>query len=77
MKGGLTEKDFIGFAVLSTTRFPLKGEVLNHKGICDQPVAVCPPDGWQEQKSKLRFMRETCGPEHGVLASRDFHTQNA
>ncbi len=25
LKGGGTEKDFIGFAVLSTTRFPLKG----------------------------------------------------
>ena len=36
MKGGGTEKDFIGFAVLSTTRFPLKGEVSNHKGIFDE-----------------------------------------
>ncbi len=30
------EKDFIGFAVLSTTRFPLKGEVSNHKKIFDE-----------------------------------------
>ncbi len=36
MKGGGTEKDFIGFAVLSTTRFPLKGELSNHKGIFDE-----------------------------------------
>ena len=36
LKGGGTEKDFIGFAVLSTTRFPLKGEVSNHKGIFDE-----------------------------------------
>ena len=27
LKGGVTEKDFIGFAVLSTPLFPLKGEV--------------------------------------------------
>ncbi len=32
-KGEVTEKDFIGFAVLSTTLFLLKGEVSNHKGI--------------------------------------------
>ena len=38
MKGGGTEKDFIGFAVLSTTRFPLKGEVSNHKGIFDEKI---------------------------------------
>ncbi len=36
MKGGCTETDFIGFAVLSTTLFPLKGEVSNHKGIFDE-----------------------------------------
>ena len=36
LKGGGTEKDFIGFAVLSTTRFPLKGELSNHKGIFDE-----------------------------------------
>ncbi len=31
-----TEKDFIGFAVLSIPLFPLKGEVSNHKGIFDE-----------------------------------------
>ncbi len=36
LKGGGTEKDFIGFAVLSTTLFPLKGEVSSHKGIFDE-----------------------------------------
>ena len=36
LKGGGTEKDFIGFAVLSTPLFPLKGEVSNHKGIFDE-----------------------------------------
>ena len=36
LKGGVTEKDFIGSAVLSTTLFPLKGEVSNHKGIFDE-----------------------------------------
>ena len=36
LQGGVTEKDFIGFAVLSTTLFPLKGEVSNHKGIFDE-----------------------------------------
>ena len=35
LKGGRTEKDFIGFAVLSTPLFPLKGKVSNHKGIFD------------------------------------------
>ena len=35
LKGGVTEKDFIGSAVLSTTLFPLKGGVSNHKGIFD------------------------------------------
>lgn len=33
LKGGVTEKDFIGFAVSPTTLFPLNGEVSNHKGI--------------------------------------------
>ena len=33
LQGGVTEKDFTGFAVLSTPLFPLKGEVSNHKGI--------------------------------------------
>ena len=41
LKGGGTEKDFIGFAVLSTTRFPLKGEVSNHKGIFDEQTPLC------------------------------------
>ena len=36
LKGEVTEKDFIGSAVLSTTLFPLKGEVSNHKGIFDK-----------------------------------------
>ena len=36
LKGGVTKKDFIGFAVLSTPLFPLKGEVSNHKGIFDE-----------------------------------------
>ena len=36
LKGGITEKDLIGFAVLSTPLFPLKGEVSNHKGIFDE-----------------------------------------
>ena len=36
LKGEVTEKDFIGSAVLSTTLFPLKGEVSNHKGIFDE-----------------------------------------
>ena len=36
LEGGVTEKDFIGFAVLSTPFFPLKGEVSNHKGIFDE-----------------------------------------
>ena len=35
-QGGGTEKDFIGFAVLSDALFPLKGEVSNHKGIFDE-----------------------------------------
>ena len=36
LKGGITEKNLIGFAVLSTPLFPLKGEVSNHKGIFDE-----------------------------------------
>ena len=36
LKGEVTEKDFIGFAVLSIHLFPLKGEVSNHKGIFDE-----------------------------------------
>ena len=36
LRGGGTEKDFIGFAVLSDALFPLKGEVSNHKGIFDE-----------------------------------------
>ena len=36
LKGEVTEKDFIGFAVLSNSLFPLKGEVSNHKGIFDE-----------------------------------------
>ena len=36
LKGGVTKKDFIGFAVLSTPLFPLKGEVSNRKGIFDE-----------------------------------------
>ena len=36
LKGGVTKKDFIGFAVLSTPLFPLKGKVSNHKGIFDE-----------------------------------------
>ena len=38
LEGGVTEKDFIGFAVLSTPFFPLKGEVSNHKGIFDEHI---------------------------------------
>ena len=40
LKGGVTKKDFIGSAVLSTYLFPLKGEVSNHKGICDEKTRV-------------------------------------
>ena len=40
LKGGVTKKDFIGSAVLSTSLFPLKGEVSNHKGICDEKTRV-------------------------------------
>lgn len=36
LKGGGAEKDLTGFAVLSTPRFPLRGEVPNHKGIFDE-----------------------------------------
>jgi len=36
LKEGVTEKDFIGFAALSTTLFPLNGKVSNHKGIFDE-----------------------------------------
>ncbi|NME53083.1 BrnT family toxin [Desulfovibrio piger] len=36
LKGGVTKKDFIGSTVLSTSLFPLKGEVSNHKGIFDE-----------------------------------------
>jgi hypothetical protein len=36
LRGGVTGKDFIGFAVLSTALFPLKGELSNHKGIFDE-----------------------------------------
>ena len=36
LKGGDAEKDFIGFAVVSTPLFPMKGEVSNHKGIFDE-----------------------------------------
>ncbi|PWL56345.1 MAG: hypothetical protein DBY37_16055 [Desulfovibrionaceae bacterium] len=36
LQGGVTKKDFIGFAVLPTPLFPLKGEVSNHKGILDE-----------------------------------------
>ena len=36
LKGGVTEKDFTGSVVLSTSLFPLKGEVSNHKGIFDE-----------------------------------------
>ena len=38
LKGGAAKKDFIGFAVLSTPFFPLKGEVSNHKGIFDEHI---------------------------------------
>ena len=47
LKGEVTEKDFIGSAVLSTTLFPLKGEVSNHKGIFDE-------DDAQEEKEKYQ-----------------------
>ncbi|MBS5049589.1 MAG: hypothetical protein KHZ29_06860, partial [Desulfovibrionaceae bacterium] len=40
LKGGVTEKDFIGFAVLSTALFPLKGEVSNHKGSFDEKAGA-------------------------------------
>ena len=36
LKGGGTKKDFIGFAVVSTPLFPLKGEASNHKGTFDE-----------------------------------------
>lgn len=36
LEGGVTEMDFIGSAVLSTTLFPQKGEVSDHKGIVDE-----------------------------------------
>ena len=36
LKGGVTKKDFIGSAVLSTSLFPLKVEVSNHKEIFDE-----------------------------------------
>ncbi len=36
LKGGGTEKDFLGFAVLSTSLFPRKGEVSTHKGFFDE-----------------------------------------
>ena len=36
LKGGVTEKDFLGFTVVSTSLFPLKGEVSNRKGIFDE-----------------------------------------
>ena len=41
LKGGITEKDLIDFAVLSTPLFPLKGEVSNHKGIFDEGKTLC------------------------------------
>ena len=36
LKEGVTEKDFIGSAVLSTSLSSLKGEVSSHKGIFDE-----------------------------------------
>ena len=36
LKGGVTKKDFIGSAVLSTSLSPLKGEVSNQKRIFDE-----------------------------------------
>ena len=39
LKGGGTEKNFSGFAVVPTPLFPLKGgEVSNHKGIFDESI---------------------------------------
>ena len=35
-KGKTAKKDFIGFALLSGTLFPLKRELSNHKGIFDE-----------------------------------------
>ena len=54
LKGGVTEKDFIGSAVLSTTLFPLKGEVSNHKGTFD------------EVKVRLCHLVLQCIPLHGA-----------
>ena len=36
LKGEVTEKDFTGSAVLSTSLSSLKGEVSSHKGIFDE-----------------------------------------
>ena len=66
LKGGGTEKDFIGFAVLSTTRFPLKGEVSNHKGIYDETLAR----GNMASDPKERGKAETFPLSFGSLAIR-------
>ncbi len=42
LKGGVTEKDFIGFAVLSTPLFPLKGEVSTKVFLMNTPELETP-----------------------------------
>ena len=62
LKGGVTKKDFIGSAVLSTSLFPLKGEVSSHKGIFDEtaqtgkkkrPSLPGACKAWEELRLKL------------------------
>ena len=65
LKGGVTKKDFIGSAVLSTTLFPLKGEVSNHKGIFDEQK--CASSFWDEARSF--FVLQRFG--YGIAAPSD------
>ena len=55
LKGGVTERALPGFAVLSTTLFPLKGEVSNHKGIFDEQK--CASSFWDEARSFFVLQR--------------------
>ena len=62
LKGGVTEKDFICSAVLSTSLFLLKGEVSNHKGIFDESwkcvFSARTPSACRTARSKMKAVRD-------------------
>ncbi len=64
--GGVTKKDFIGCAVLSTPLFLLKGEVSNHKGIFDEPTGLFP----RIAQSLHRLTRHVLRPGHLLAEDR-------